>query len=878
MQYLKKGILFIAGLVTITSCSEENPWQGSGEEGGIRLHLSTDGRVFTGGGESRSEGIIIPHESEFKLHLSKTDGSGSKEFSSLAEFENEESFPVGEYYLKAYYGDITKEGFEKPYFLGTELVQVQPATVSDVSVTTRLNNSMVRLTFSDEFKSEYPSYSAALSTVGSPFYIAQNENRVAYVQPGTVNINLTLTNAAGKTVTFNPASFVAEPQHRYNVNFSLEPGSSPDGALTLKILFDDNVESEIVEVVLSDEFFNSPAPEVRPMGFTNGETFSIITHEILESDPRFHLFAFGGIDKLKEANLSVSSTNLSTPYTPQFGNKVNLVGASELAQQLLESSGVKVSGFFKNPDKMAIVNLTDFIAELPTGTHTITFNAIDKFTHASESVSITVNVGDLSVESEVLESERPVFTGEEMKVYVSTNSSGLKNKLSFEVSDKNGVMRKATVKKIEEVTTRSGDYRYRFTLGIEKNTTTKLDVNVKNGNTIINSFSVEKVIPEYSLEVDAFSRYLLLKVTTKNPSDLAVVTDALSVKMGSTEFGKDNMVKDNKTGIIKIKGFVPSQTYTNLSAGIGHYMNDLVAFTTESATELPNGDFSDMRETIGISNIQAGGDYTITFIVSRDHRNYASIVINEPTGWASLNSLTCWSGSSNENTWFMVPSTYYDSDSRSMVIRSVGYSHNGTTPNKSHDSNTTYYCSNAPEESSLSKAAGEFFLGTYSYNGSEQRAEGVGFSSRPTSFSFDYTYTSLNGEKGVACIEVLDKNGSVIATSDNVLLTATDSETTVDLNMAGKYPFGVKASELRIKFKSSDANHPSITIPSGEALHEPDINATNFTSEGTQISANNYRALATGSVLKVKNLRLNYDDSAAAAKSLKSKIVKRVRK
>ncbi len=864
MQYLKNGILFTVAALAFTSCSEENPWQGGQDEGGIRLQLSTDGKVFAGGDGTRAgEGIKIPEASEFKLRMAKTDGSVSKVFESIEEFEKEGSFPIGEYYIDAFYGDIAKEGFELPYFFGRETVQVRPASVSDVEITARLANSMVSLSFSEAFKTEYPTYSATLSTTGAPVFVAQNEDRVAYVQPGDVNIALSLTNASGKSVTFTPASFVAQPQHRYNVKFNLEPGSASGNSLILKVIFDDNVESEVVEVDLSDDFFNSPAPEVRPMGFTDGETFSIIENEKVESKPRFHVFAFGG---LKEANFTVSSTGLKTAYTPAFGNSVNLIGADAAKQAQLEAEGVVASGFFKNPDKMAILDVTGFLSKLPYGTHTLTLNAVDAYTRTSEIVTMVVNVGELSINAEVI--EKPVFYGDEMNVYVTSNSNGIKDKISFEVSNGEGVMKPAVIKSVEDVTVRSeSNYRYKYVLGIEKNDATKIDVNVKNGSAVVKSFSVEKALPEYTVEADAFARHILLKVTPTDSSDLATIVNALSVFIGNSEVQNGNITRYPSEGIIKVGGFSSATTYSSVQVGIGKTLKkDVSGFTTETEADVPNGDFSKTTKTIDIASINAGGQYKYG---ATTMQNKSSILVSEPESWTSINQKTCYSGSDPMNTWFVVPSTMATSDGK-VVVRSVAYDHKGTLPALDNHGLAVRkkYSRNAPSTFS-GKSAGELFLGSYSFDGTERREEGISFTSRPSAVTFDYDYVPVANETAEIEIKVFDVNKNVIVTKNEKISKGSGSKTV----SVTDYPFGKKAASISIRFVSTSGENVSVSVPSD--LED----VTNTTSlSGQTIATNSYKSLCVGSVLTVDNVKLGYDQPAARSAKQTSKTVNKRRK
>ena len=198
-------------------------------------------------------------------------------------------------------------------------------------------------------------------------------------------------------------------------------------------------------------------------------------------------------------------------------------------------------------------------------------------------------------------------------------------------------------------------------------------------------------------------------------------------------------------------------------------------------------------------------------------------------------------------------------------MRTVGYNHDGTTPSRSGGSfNTTYYCENAPSDAQLDKAAGELFLGSYSFNGSESRSEGIAFASRPSSISFDYSYEPLSGtqDKGYAYIELIDTDGKSLG-SQPVILDLERGE-----NLSASVPFeyslfGKKAAKLKISFKSSKDEVPLVKIPSGSELNE------NQSLGSHTLSANSYHAVATGSILRIDNVVAHYGDEETLTNALK---------
>ncbi len=87
-------------------------------------------------------------------------------------------------------------------------------------------------------------------------------------------------------------------------------------------------------------------------------------------------------------------------------------------------------------------------------------------------------------------------------------------------------------------------------------------------------------------------------------------------------------------------------------------------------------------------------------------------------------------------------------------------------------------------------------------------------------------------------------------------MSATPTSTTLNFN--GYSEFGVKAAFIKVKFISSTASVPSINIPTGDSLNEYSLNNVGNGLRNNTLDANSYHALATGSVLTIDNVKLNY--------------------
>lgn len=837
MNHLKTGLLLSVVALSLGACSDENPWQGNAGQGGISLRLTPSGRIRDARATRAGDDLfIVPEASAFSVSLTKLDNSYQRTWSTLGDFEAEEGFPTGAYTLRAFYGDVEQEGFGCPAFEGSTELTVLEGRETPVSLTATLANSMVSVEYTDEFRNYFTSWSATLHSEGHGYVdIAQNESRPAFIAPGDVTLTVEFTDQKGHTARLLGASFAAVPGTHYHVTLNVNGGNVGDASL--EINFDESVTTEDVVIDLTDELFATPAPTLTPAGFVSGTTIDLPAHTPLSEAAKIDILAKGG---LKSARLSVQSST----WTPPFGTEIDLCAATPAQQAQLADCGITAMGLYRNPDRMAVVDLTGVGRVLPEGTHTFSLVTTDIFGRASEPVSLTVDASALSVSATAKGS---VFGSGEAEIEVVYNGLNPGEDISFEVMNDYGIAEPARIISWSEKQGTRALAMHTFIYVIEMPESGRLEVPVRvmlRGEEV-QTVKVEQTFPKYEVESDALSTSVRLRVKTEDAVLLSSVTRSLRVFVAG---GSDATVsRDTTKGLITIAGLTPSTDYNagvTLLPGTSPEIQQNVTFRTEDATPAPNGNFTDLATTIN-SQINAGGEYKYGMTTMQ---NKATVLATEPTGWASVNSLTCYLGSNPVNTWFCVPSTL--ASNGSVTLRSVAYDHHGTLPALDNHglSVRAKYSRNKPSSWS-GYAAGELFLGSYSYDGTEHRADGITFNCRPSSVSYTYKYAPVSGEQGVAYIAVIDASGAVIAERSEKI-AAGEGTRTIALP---EYPFGVKVATLRLGFKSSDAATPAAPVPSDIA------DVTNTTSlSGQTLGANAYKSLCTGSTLTLTNVTLNY--------------------
>lgn len=835
------SVMVAALLLGLTSCNEDNPWLGESGHGAIKLSLRTSGDVKKGAPSTRGEEMAgseyfeLPNADDFSIMLEKAGGS-TRTFNTVQEFLNEESFDAGRYKISALYGRVDDEGFDKPHLAGSADIVVMEGQTTEAQILASLANTIFTVEYSDDFKKYFSDYSTTLHSKEYSYVKIDKtdteQGKYAFVAPGEVEFLVSFTNHQGQSVTVQPASVLAEPGYHYNVKMNVE--GEGYGA-KLEITFDSSLQQEDVVIDLTKELFTSAAPMVNPNGFeatTPAAEMDFLEGNRPDGKLRFDVISHGG---MQEVTLTLSPEG---DFAVPFGNEIELIGANETQQTQLANMGINVKGLFRNPDQMAIVDFTDLPAHLPKGNYTISLVAKDKLNRTSTPVSLVMHV----IGTELTASPGTALFGLNTgTLTVNYNGSNPEKDITFKAVDLYGVDQPCKATFVKAARSRAFEMEsYNVSLELpEIGNRNTVEVKVFLFGTLVQTLQLPVQLPEYSIQVDAFAKKVMVKVTADDPSIVPVIVKNLTFSDIDASRITD---RDETSGVITVTGFTPGASGSLTPVLAGKVASDKTqTFLNEEAAAVPNGDFSAMTETINIPRIQVGSKYGL--ISTSTYTNYSSIVIDTPDSWGSINDITCdYDGSSNKNTWYVVPSTVGDKANKTVNVRTVGYSHSGKDLGGSIviGGVGNYYGRLAPARSDLTIVPGELFLGT--------RNGGYTFGSRPASLGFTYNYAALNGESGRAVVEVY--NGSEKIASGSLDLSGNGNAT---VNLSG-YAFGKKATSVRIIFVSSTASDPEVTILTGTDLKDNNAGLASQVS----IGPNAYKALATGSVLTVSNVHFNY--------------------
>lgn len=820
MKLLHYGFLLVGAALGLAACSEDNPWMNSDGEGGILPLVNADSHVKDAIPTRAT--AMTPDVQEFGLKLTKADGQFTKTWDRLADFDEKMGFRSGEYTLEAFYGSIDEEGFEKPCYKGAAQVVVKPGEQTEVAVTATLANSMVSIDYTDAFKNYFADYQTSLHTEGYGYNeLPKDCPDPMYVAPGKVQISVAFTKPNGQSATVQPAEFTAEARHHYHVTLDCNNGNVGDAQLI--VTFDDTVDQEEVIVDLSDELLNMPEPEVTPQGFTDSQTLQLIEHSPADSPMKFTAYVPAGI---QAATFTVNSDS----YTPPFGREVDLASADGAVQSQLAAAGIKVLGLFKNPDKLATVDFSGLIEQLPAGTHTITLQMKDRLTRVNAPVSVTI----VNAPLELSFISAPVcpFGSTSATVNISYNGTDPRRDITVQGLNDDGVwvdcpVTSAAATNAKARKSRSDAFPSKaYALGVTVPVTTR-DIQVR-----IYYKGVQKatgVIKRgYAVEANAFARHAILTVKT-NKESIASTVNSLRVYDGEKELGSGNITRDPANGTVTITNLKGSTRYhlyfTTASSGSSFTDAD-VAFTTEAEAQVENAGMENWysekvhsQKTLGI------GEDIYRWFPNAQGSNY----------WGTRNATT--TGQSTGTTCYYTSFSGTINSGNAAEISTLGWG-KGVTFGGANDK---------PQVT-----AGMLFMGSHSYSGSETTFEpsketfdyGRSFTSRPTSLSFDYKFTSHNSEAFKAYVVIENRaGGKTTRLAYGELVSNTNvsnfTNTTIRLNYSN---LTLKATHAYIVFISSNAENP------GVSKHQGSKNAFKGNSDSKYI----------GNVLTVDNIKFNY--------------------
>lgn len=792
---MRKKVLGLTLLwaLLITACSQEEV-QDSLEQGKIRIEVVPDGKLT----QTRATDIAIPDSKEFGVNIVSSTGETIVRVDNLHEFEPV-SVPVGIYTVHAYYGDADAEGFDALSFAGSNQVSVKRKEESTASVDCSINKALVAITYTDAFKKYFSDYSAYVSTSkGGKVVYADNEVRSSYFVPGNLGIFLEVTKeGSSNRVTLNPKNFVAEAHHEYRLTMDVDASTA-----TLRVVFNSQpAHEENVEINVSDEALNAPAPAFKAHGFVAGNVMEYVEGMPPANDNgnkySVYLNAQGKIEK-------VMLTAVSPWWTAQqYPAEQNLVELNKTYW-----NGMELVGLSDRRDKIASVDFTSMLKNLACQNreaefeeHTFTFTATDRLTKVGEPMVVKVKtLNDCLAVAKVSE---PHIGDTQLTIALTMNGVSLENLASvMKFAYKNDKAFFSTVA-AKDVKVEKGDApnRWNVTLTLPALSAGTLDVKAtspaRNEQMLTYEIKSEILLSQPNGAADVWARMADVQLKPVGTAVSAISSDKVSFQcLKGDEWTAVSHVYESSGDRYTLTGLDANTRYEvralYLQDGKSYY-SQAVSFTTEKEVQVANNSFEDWEMKPRIS------DYWEYYFFN--------------SGWDTMNGLTTSEGGNsliprnrcryNANSGTIPSEGDAKTGTKAALIRAVGW---GSGNSAVGTANAKY------------GTVGELYLGHYDSSSKKAVYDGAAFESRPLSMSFWYKYRPGNGGDQLwAEVQVLHKeNGQVTVLGEGSARRGDAVDEWTELSVPVTYKDkSKKATHIVIKFKSGDkSDNPSfIEVP-----------------------------------------------------------------
>lgn len=785
---MNKNYLMLLALVALglSACrSDERTPSGGGY---LAVRVAADNEVVSAA--SRAEGDGIPDVGDFSLSIAKENGELVSKWDKFSDYDAEATVvPVGTYTVSASYGDATTEGFDGLSYAGSTTANVAEGETTDVTIDCTINKARVSISYTDAFKSYFTSYSAYVSSSrGNKIDYTADETRAAYFTPGNLDVYLNVTRpGVSGSVALKVKTLAAEVKHEYRLTMDVDAGTS-----TLNIIFNDDPEStQNVEFNISDAALNAPAPTIVAHGFTSGKAMEVVEGGSVEGTLQAYLNAPSGLAGCK---LVTSSAALKAQGWPE---EVDLVALSTEDQQKLTELGLVMKGLGSTHDKIATVEFQNVVPYLYcTGDgneeHSFTLTATDVYGKTTET-PLVLNVTSRNNGFAVTLPESVPYGSNTMSF--TMNLEGDASKVTFYYFDYGNFQPFDA----ENVSISSEGTTHTVTLTYpESMIDTESDVQFKAeyGSKIIEkTFKVEDPALTLSLkngDADVWAKHVNFQVSSNTDDGWVASADNVIIQYMDNKAWKNVSFTYSTTGYV-VTGLSSGKSYTFRVIGKDDQTKTsaFVDITTESELSVPNAEMEDWHANPQNKN------WEMWYVCNS----------GENPVWNTMNQLTTSDGGNyryNANSGTI--RTEGKNGGYAARIRAVGWGRNNAALGSANAKYGT---------------VGELYLGYYDSEAKKAVYDGIEFTSRPKSLSFDYKYTpGKGGDQYYAEIVILNKQGDVATEIGRGLLRKGDSvqewsSTSVDIvyTEEGKK---LKATNMYIVFKSGDKSDNSSfnTVPS----------------------------------------------------------------
>lgn len=243
--------------------------------------------------------------------------------------------PTGNYKVVVSSNENGGAAWESPFYAGEteEPVVVKSGEITNTSLTCKIANTKVTVTYKESLKKFFIDYCDTVSTSAGKLVYTRDEYRAGYfTSEGNLTAKLYLKNKDGNEFTLQRIVKDIKPQYHYNLIYSLDDSDGNEAGSDINISVDptDPTEINCNISIKQEDLFGKGVPELKVTGFIGDE--NILTwkpikknenQELPTPEPVLTMKAPAGIQDIK---VNVNSTRFTKE---NLGIEVDQVATKE---------------------------------------------------------------------------------------------------------------------------------------------------------------------------------------------------------------------------------------------------------------------------------------------------------------------------------------------------------------------------------------------------------------------------------------------------------------------------------------------------------------------------------------------------------------------
>ena len=259
---MKKFILIALITSSLFSCQRNIDDEKEYSEGDVEFALLADNSDNT----TKS---TIAAVGDFKVELINSKNVIFKRWEKFEEISGQKvPMNVGEYRIRAVYGDTTAVGFDVVNYKGEKTFMIKGQSTTEVSLVCKRASVKVGVEYGEDLKADYVSYRSEVWNMAyndRRLQFAQDETRQGFLPAGKIVYRLYVINDEGKELSYTtePVAYSAADFIHYNINTV----KAPTGDVNITITIDTSTEDKDVTIDIPAIMLPKPAPTFSYDGF-----------------------------------------------------------------------------------------------------------------------------------------------------------------------------------------------------------------------------------------------------------------------------------------------------------------------------------------------------------------------------------------------------------------------------------------------------------------------------------------------------------------------------------------------------------------------------------------------------------------------------------